>query len=197
MNHPFLVGHRVYLRGVTEEDVTGPMFQWTNDRRVTRFLFRGAWPNHPALARKQLAASLGNAEETELAVVELEADRVVGICGIHSLNWIARSGELRILIGEIDCWNQGIGTEVTQLMAAYAFEVLNLNKVWLGATAENVGAVRSYEKCGFRREGVLRQEVFRNGRYYDAVRFSMLVTEYRQLRGTWAINDKISEQFPE
>jgi RimJ/RimL family protein N-acetyltransferase len=38
--------------------------------------------------------------------------------------------------------------------------------------------VKSYEKSGFKREGVLRQEIYRNGKYYDAIRMSVLRQEY-------------------
>ena len=45
-------------------------------------------------------------------------------------------------------------------------------------------------------EGVLRDETFRNSRYYDAVRMSILRDEYDGLRDQWAIADKLQDQFP-
>ena len=109
---------------------------------------------------------------------------------------IPSAHRFRVLIGEKDFWNGGYGTEVTQLMVAYGFEVLNMHKVWLGVTSDNVGAVRCYDKVGFVKEGVLRAETYRNSRYYDAVRMSILRHEYDQLRDKWAIADKLQTQFP-
>jgi ribosomal-protein-alanine N-acetyltransferase len=193
---PFLDGNLTFLRGLTEQDLDGPMTQWSNDREVTRMLYRGAFPETRETAAATMAAVAANPKEVELAIVDKASGTHIGIAGIHSMNLIAHSAEFRILIGEKDFWNGGYGTEVTQLMVAYGFEVLNMNKVWLGVTADNVGAVRCYEKVGFVKEGVLRAETYRNSRYYDAVRMSILRPEYDQLRDQWAIAEKLQTQFP-
>ncbi len=161
---PFLEGHLTVLRGLTESDLDGPMAQWSNDREVTQMLYRGARPETRETAARALVATAANPSEVELAIIDQASGRHIGVTGLHSLNPIAHSGEFRILIGEKDFWNGGYGTEVTQLMVAYGFEVLNLHKVWLGVTVDNVGAVRCYEKVGFTKEGVLRHETYRNRR---------------------------------
>ena len=193
---PFLDGNLTLLRGLTEEDLDGPMSQWSNDREVTRMLYRGAFPETRATAAAAMAAVAANPREVEMAIEDKATGRHIGITGIHSMNPIAHSAEFRVLIGEKDFWNGGYGTEVTQLMVAYGFEVLNMHKVWLGVTSDNVGAVRCYDKVGFVKEGVLRAETYRNSRYYDAVRMSILRPEYDQLRDKWAIADKLQTQFP-
>ena len=55
-------------------------------------------------------------------------------------------------------------------------------------TADNAGAVRAYEKAGFQIEGRLRQELYRNSRYYDAIRMSVLRDEYYP--ATWEAHAK-------
>jgi RimJ/RimL family protein N-acetyltransferase len=42
----------------------------------------------------------------------------------------------------------------------------------------NERAIKSYEKCGFRVEGVLRQEIFRDGSYYDTIAMGILKDEF-------------------
>jgi len=105
-------------------------------------------------------------------------EEYIGIVGLYSINWIARSAELRIIIGNKTYWNKGYGTDATKLAIRYGFDMLNLNKIWLGVNAEHIGAIRAYEKAGFTQEGILRQEIFRNNRYYDAIRMSILRGEY-------------------
>ena len=193
---PFLEGHLTQLRALDESDLDGPMSEWSNDREVTRMLYRGAFPENRASAQAAMQAVAHNPHEVELAIIDKASGRHIGTSGIHSMNLIAHSCEFRILIGEKDFWNGGYGTEVTQLMVAYGFEVLNMHKVWLGVTADNLGAVRCYEKVGFVKEGVLRDETYRNSRYYDALRMSILRNEYDQLRGQWDIADQLQTQFP-
>ncbi len=67
-------------------------------------------------------------------------------------------------------------------MVVHGFEKLNLNRIYLGVNAENKSGVRAYEKSGFTREGVLRQEQYRNFRYYDVIRMGILRSDYEKLR---------------
>jgi len=54
--------------------------------------------------------------------------------------------------------------------------------VGLYADVSNHRALRSYEKCGFSREGVVRQYRFKDGRYLDSVLMSMLQEEWMSSR---------------
>lgn len=181
MNEPFLIGTRVYVRALHRADLPS-MIPWINDQQVTRLLFTGDRPAILERLTEQWEGDLRSGTNIAFAACLQSDDQIIGTTGLYSVNWIARSAEFRVFIGAKDLWNQGIGTELTRLMAVYGFEKLNLNRVWLGVNADNLGGVRAYEKAGFTREGVLRQEQFRNNRYYDVVRMSMLRPEYERLR---------------
>lgn len=64
---------------------------------------------------------------------------------------------------------RGVGTAAAKLMLRYCFEEEQLHRVYLRALSENGQAVRSYEKAGFRREGLLRDDVCIEGDYRDIV----------------------------
>lgn len=191
----FLKGKLAYLRGMTEDDLPA-LVGWLDDRRVTRFLSRGMYPATQATARAEHQTMQQSPNDVEFAVVDSSSGSCIGITGLHAIEWTARHGEFRILIGEPSAWGRGIGTEACQLLCCYGFEVLNLNKIYLGASVENHGAIRSYEKSGFRSEGTLRQEVYRNSTYYDVTRMSMLRQEYEAAWPTWSIAEQISDMFP-
>ncbi len=169
---------------------------WCHDRAVTEHLLRGTFPLYEPLALRDFRAMAESEHDVELAVMALEPETFVGVAGLHSIHWIARSAEFRILLGERAFWGRGIGTEVAQLVSAYGFELLNLHKVWLGVNDDNLGARRSYDKAGFTAEGVLRDEVFRNGTYHHVTRMSMLEHEYRRQRSSWPIAALLDDQFP-
>jgi RimJ/RimL family protein N-acetyltransferase len=192
---PYLIGKLIYVRGLTREDATGPMLSWTNDREVTRYLFRGVFPSTPERAERDFQAAADSTTDVEFAVVAKDDDALIGVAGLHSINWVARSGEFRVLIGEKQYWGKGCGTEAVQLMVAYGFEILNLHKVWLGVNSENVRAVNSYERVGFVREGELRDEIYRNSRYYNAIRMSILRVEYETAKKEWSIAAEIERQL--
>ena len=177
--HPFIIGKKIYLRGVERKDFEGPYFQWANDAEVTTYMFTGLRPNTLELLLEDYDRMVKSTQDIVLIVADKKNNAVIGTAGVFSINWVSRAAELRILIGEKNYWGKGLGTEVMQLLSRYAFEKLNLNKVWLGVNASHVSGIKAYEKAGFKHEGTLRQEIYRNGRYYDARRMSILREEYQ------------------
>jgi [ribosomal protein S5]-alanine N-acetyltransferase len=179
VKQPFLIGNQVYLRGLDRLDLP-LMVEWINDHDVTRFLFTGIRPANIEVLTQQWEQDQRSQNEIAFAVCDKDGDAFVGTTGLYRIEWVMRTAEFRIFLGNKSFWNRGVGTECTKLMVKYAFDKMNFNKVWLGVNAENGGAVHAYEKAGFVREGVLRQEQYRNFRYYDVVRMSMLRAEYEQ-----------------
>jgi RimJ/RimL family protein N-acetyltransferase len=173
----FLGGGHVALRPLTPDDAA-ILVPWMLDGDVTRFMFTGQRPLTVEQVREEIRRDTASASNTVFLVVDRVTGRPVGYAGLYDIHATARKAEFRILVGAKEFWNKGYGTEVTELLTFYAFDRLNLNKVWLGVTDENRGAVRAYQKAGFREEGRLRQELYRNSRYYDALRMSILRDEY-------------------
>jgi RimJ/RimL family protein N-acetyltransferase len=178
---PFLTGDQIYLRSYERSDLPA-MADWLNDNDVTRLLFMGLLPASLESLNQQWERDHQSPEEVTFAVCQKESDAFVGTTGLYRIHWVMRTGEFRVFLGDKNSWNRGIGTECVKLMTVYGFEKLNLNKIWLGVNSENLGGVRAYEKAGFVREGVLREEQYRNFRYYDAIRMSMLRSEYEIIR---------------
>lgn len=179
MNTPFIKGKKINLRGIESEDLIN-IAAWINDPVVTHYLFMGDKPAHIELLREEWEKQIRSHEEVAFAVLEAKKNKMIGWGGLYRINWISRTAEYRVFIGDKNFWGKGLGTEIAELLIAYGFEKLNMNKIWLGVNTAHKGAVRSYEKAGFVREGVLRQEIFRNNRYYDAVRMSILRQEYEK-----------------
>jgi RimJ/RimL family protein N-acetyltransferase len=59
-----------------------------------------------------------------------------------------------------------------------AFEEMDLHRVCLSVYAGNRRAMRCYEKCGFRREGVQRKAVLKRGDWIDVVLMAVLREEW-------------------
>jgi len=176
--HQFLEGNRIYLRGIEKCDLQGRFLQWANDKEVTRFLFMGVFPNVLENLEEWFEGIRKSNEDVVFMIVDKETNKEVGFCGFHEIRWLHRSAEYRIFIGEKDCWDKGYGQETNKIMLRYGFELLNFNRIYLGVNASHERGVNSYLKSGFVKEGVLRQETYRNSRYYDVVRLGILRDEY-------------------
>jgi RimJ/RimL family protein N-acetyltransferase len=86
------------------------------------------------------------------------------------------------MIGDKKSWNRGYGTEAMQLVIDYAFNTLNLNRVYSTTIIDNKGAIKSSEKVGMEREGLFKQFRFINGKFTDVVQYA--ITRDRYMRKT-------------
>jgi RimJ/RimL family protein N-acetyltransferase len=61
----------------------------------------------------------------------------------------------------------GCGTDALHVLIKFIFEQLNINKIKLNTFSFNKGGIKAFEKVGFKVEGILREELFRDGQYHD------------------------------
>ena len=61
-----------------------------------------------------------------------------------------------------------------KLALRYAWDTLNLKRVWLTVFASNERAIASYARAGFEPEGVMRQAAFIGGEWKDVVMMAAL-----------------------
>lgn len=184
MKNPFLIGTKTYLRPLEREDAP-QVVCWFNDPEVTRTLL----VYRPMSVQAEVAfIETINKDEHDivLGIAIKQTDRLIGVTGLHQMELKNRHTNFGICIGEKSEWGKGYGTEATRLMVKYAFETLNMNRVWLHVYEYNERGVRAYEKVGFKREGVLRQETYREGRYWDTITMAILREEWEALKQTHA-----------
>jgi RimJ/RimL family protein N-acetyltransferase len=178
----FITGTRCSLRELRQEDVDGRWGAWFNDPEVTRYMFRGVFPN----TREQQLAFYESVVTTSdndlvLAIVTEPENEHVGTIGLHRIDWINRSAEFGIVIGEASARGRGIGTEATWLICRHGFQRLNLHRIWLGVFASHTSAVAMYERLGFVREGVMREEILRDDKREDKLIMGLLARDLRDL----------------
>lgn len=179
MRADFLKGPKIALRGLSRDDL--PAYRsWIESADATHFMETGWRPPSEPEMESIFKSSTEPPDTAVFTIVPQETGRPIGVCGLYLIQWICRRGEFRILIGDAEGRNKGYGTEAARLVVDYGFAKLNLETIYLGVNTENVGAVRSYEKAGFKREGVRRKLIYRNGRYYDALMMSVLREEWRE-----------------
>lgn len=106
------------------------------------------------------------------AVDELDSGEFLGCVWLYGVDPRHRRAELRILLGRSH--GRGRGTDAIETLVRVARERFNLHKVFAEVLESNERACRSFEKAGFQREGLLREDRFVNGRYQDVVRYGIV-----------------------
>lgn len=116
-------------------------------------------------------------EAFQFAVVLKETGEVIGGAGLHSIDWDNRKAEIGYLIREKNR-GQGHATEAVRLLLDHAFKDLQLNKIGARMFAVNEASRKIVENCGFTLEGTFRKERFKEGIYYDELRYGLLYSSF-------------------
>jgi RimJ/RimL family protein N-acetyltransferase len=81
----------------------------------------------------------------------------IGNVMYYNVDYQRREAEIGITIGLREYWGRGYGTDLMRTFAAYLFESLNLERIYLKTLDWNIRAQRCFEKSGFRRYGTSRR----------------------------------------
>lgn len=176
MKNPFLIGTRIYLRAMERADAPHCL-AWFNHPEITRTLLAYR-PINLRAEEEFIDKATQSEHDLVLGIVLKDGDRLIGGTGLHHLDFKNRHASFGITIGDKEEWGKGYGTEATGLMIQHAFETLNLNRVWLHVYEYNERGIRVYTKLGFEKEGVLRQDTYREGRYWDTIVMAILRQEW-------------------
>ena len=182
MSATYIEGEKVALRGMMRADLEH-VRRWWDDAEATRFMEAGSRPTTEVALESLFRLATDNQNAVVFVVVDRATQAPIGTSGLYEIFWPGRRAEFRILIGEPSLFDKGYGTEATRLTVDYAFIRLNMEVVHLGVNADNIRAVRAYEKAGFVREGLRRKFVYARGSYHDAVVMSIVRDEYLKARG--------------
>jgi RimJ/RimL family protein N-acetyltransferase len=177
MNSDLLTGKLVRLAAFRPETDAEIVARWSRDTEYHRLGDDDpAYPRSVKQAREWLERDGDHV--FGFAVRTLSDDRLIGDIGVWIESWAHSEGWVGIGLGERDYWGNGYGTDAMRLMLRFAFDELNLQRVSLGVYAYNPRAIRSYEKAGFRREGVVRGDCLRDGQRWDSVFMGILRDEW-------------------
>ncbi len=170
-------GAKTRLRAYRREDIDAAL-AYINDPEVKRYLAPGIpFPLTREDEERFFAGNSANKDCYSFAIDTLDG-RYIGGCGVHQVDWKNSVCEVGIFIGDRALWGQGFGTDAFGVLVRFAFEQMNLNKVRLRVYDYNLRGIKSYLKLGFKKEGVMRQELFKDGKYHDIVMMGLLREEW-------------------
>lgn len=157
----------IYLRPITDTD-TDLIVKWRNSDGVrSNFIYQETFTRESHENWLRNMVETGNV--VQMIICGTSDDTPLGSVYIRDIDRLHNKAEYGIFIGEESARGRGIGTAAAALMLEYCFRVEKLHRVYLRAFASNARAIRSYEKAGFVREGLLKEDVRIDGEYRDMV----------------------------
>lgn len=181
--HPiFLEGQNIFLSPLSNDDDLEDYVTWINDQKTTLYLVSGKFPTSINDLKDQIDRYRNNNMDGMLLGIFLKKSKKhIGNIKLHQINWINRSGEIGLLIGDKKSRGKGYATEAIALLVSHAFNKLNLRKLYIGTVKGNEASKKVFEKIGFKIEGVLKSAFYLNGAYLDCYRMGLLRRDFTGL----------------
>jgi len=174
----FLKGKKVILRPLNKETDLENAVRWFNDPEVVVFIAKMHLPV-TVQEEAEWLDNLKNRKDDVLLAIETIDGVHMGSVGLHKINWVDRTAEAGMAIGKKSYWGRGYGTDAAMLVFSYAFNDLNLRKLNIRTFSFNERALGQLMKCGCKKEGVQKQQVFKNGKYRDIILFSLFKKDWQ------------------
>lgn len=103
-------------------------------------------------------------------------DTFVGCCSLIPQNDVYRiNAEIGYWIGE-PYWGRGYATDAVRQCLKFAFDELNLLRVYANIYEYNIGSMKVLEKVGFEKDAIIKSSVIKEGKIIDEHLYSIRKT---------------------
>lgn len=177
-------GNKIYLCAIEKEDLP-ELMKWRNEESFRKH-FREYREINKTMQEKWYNEKVINDCNTIMfSVKSCLDDELLGCCGLCYINWINRNADLSLYIG----WNEeyiddiGYAKEACELLLYYGFNQLGLNKIWTEIYEFDIKKKKLYDKLGLNVDGVLRENCFYDGKWWNSYILSILRDEFLSKKG--------------
>ncbi len=140
-----------------------------NDPEVNKYLFTNVYISREEQERWYRRQLRDKKSRVFIAL----ADEAIGYCQVKNIDHVNRSCELGFCIVPRH-QGKGYGVALVMQLIGYAKRKLKMHRIYLEVFADNEKAIKLYENCGFSKEGILLDKVFKDGKFRDAAVMSII-----------------------
>lgn len=170
-------GKKIYLRNYEENDMNN-LKNIMNNYKVREFLTLNIILPFSSNDQGNFFKSIPERRKKyiyDFAIVRKEDDALIGGSVVKNVDFKNSVCGAGFFIDE-KYWEHGYGGEAVNLIEKFIFYELNIRKIKLEVISNNIRALKLYEKLGYQKEGILKKEIFRNGKYLDLI----LLAKFRE-----------------
>lgn len=125
--------------------------------------------------------SFAQAKPKQILFSYLSGQECIGYGGLTHLDWEALRAEVSFLVNperiqNAICYRQDF-KHYLSLLCQVAFKDLNLHRLFTETFAYRTEHIHVLESFGFVREGVLRDHIYKNGKWSDSIMHGLLTSE--------------------
>jgi ribosomal-protein-alanine N-acetyltransferase len=166
-----------FLRALTAADLDGPYPAWFEDQEVCRYNSHGKF----FMPRATFENYLQHAGKDRVVLAICHAkDGHIGNVSLQEISLIDRTAEFAIILGDKRHWGKGVGALAGRALISHGFNKLNLERIYCGTAATNMGMQKLARALNMALEGTRRQHLFLDGARVDLLEYGVLRSEFEQ-----------------
>ncbi|HHV18357.1 MAG TPA: GNAT family N-acetyltransferase [Thermoanaerobacterales bacterium] len=145
-------GKKTNLRDIRPTDFD-KILKWQKNKLLTYFVC-----NKLPMSIKECEIRYSEAFKllNQIFGIEDKNGKFIGEIEIDHIKWKDKQAELFLYIGEEELWGKGYGFDALKTFLDYIFNVRNFKYIYLRVYEHNARAIKCYEKCGFKKRGILK-----------------------------------------
>ncbi|RKT02533.1 RimJ/RimL family protein N-acetyltransferase [Streptomyces sp. 3211.6] len=175
-----LTGDKVGLRARFDEDIPLLRTELYDDVVNSSRSEAGPWrPVTPGTQDPRLVVDEKQERSVSFSVVELDGGTLIGSATLWGIDNHNRNAHIGLGLFPA-ARGKGYGTDVVAVLCHYGFTVRGFQRLQIETLADNAAMLRSAERNGFVREGVLRNSAWVMGEFLDQVLLGLLVQDWKQ-----------------
>lgn len=171
-----IYGDKILLRAI-EPDDNQMLLELINDPETEAMIGGFSWPTSLDGQMKWYSRLENSQSILRCIIAYREDNKPLGTLILNEIDQKNGTAHIHIKMSKDGGRGKGYGTDALNCMVSYAFLELRLNCIFANIISYNDASVHLFEKCGFKRDGVLRQRVFKQGKYHDIFSYSRLITD--------------------
>lgn len=150
---------------------------WVNDTQVMGYFANRQTPIAKEAELAYIKTLISSKNDRAWSVFDAITGEYVGQCSINAIYWPASNGRIFLVVTR-NQQGKGYAVAILKALLHEAFFKLVLHKLWLIVREDNISAQEKYLKAGFQVEGLLKDEYFVNGVYYNMVRMGCINPDF-------------------
>ena len=171
-----IYGDKVLLRAVEEAD-NSLLLSLINDPDTEMMLGGSSWPISEAEQLKWFEHQERSRDVLRCIVALQDDGKAIGTIILSDIDQKNATGHIHIKMSKNGGRGKGYGTDAVNTMVRYAFDELRLNCIYANILSYNEVSIRLFERCGFKRDGILRHRVYKKGKFVDLIAYSRLLAD--------------------
>lgn len=165
----YIETERLIIRNLQVADVTQDYAEWLNNPEINRYLTNSGKIYSIDDCISYVNSFKAESEKALIGIFYRETGLHLGNITLSHIYWHRKAAEIGICVGRKKYHGMGLAAEALKAVIDFCFfSELNMHRLFAATHAPNEASTKLFKRCGFKVEGILRDNDFIDGKYCDA-----------------------------